>query len=353
MSKDLRLLYVEDDENLRVETSKLFSHLFDHISTAEDGAEGLKKFQEETFDIVITDINMPNMNGVEMVQAIKEIAPSQPIVITSAHDESHYLLPLIDAGVDKYILKPISMQNMLTVLGTVCSNIQNEKLVQAYRHELEVKNEALIKNNEKLKKIIRILDTKIKQEAVVRSKNSAPQEPSQAPSQDQDKTEEQPPAPKEHLPVPKEPVIQTFDDYILDNDMAEMQDLEEDIDSDAVSLQLQSEANASQVINLGKNFIRYGGILSNYPVFSQLGHSIIAMGEALSEHADVYCENAWEISTLLESFFYVLSKWRTAIFEEGVEDPHMYDASLINDMETIIMILENKQDDIEGDIEFF
>lgn len=354
ISKDLKLLYVEDDKDLREETSKLFSHLFESVDLAEDGAVGLEKYKNGTYDIIVTDINMPRMNGVDMVKAIKEINPTQTIIVTSAHDESQYLLPLIDAGVDKYILKPINMQNLMTVLGSVCSYIQNEQLISAYRKELEESNETLVKTVSKLEKMVRILDTKIKQENIVSKKNH--QAVTQASSESQT-TQNNDTVPKtESTPTEQAaptPEIQRFDDYILDNDMAELKELEEEIDATAVILQLQSSVNEQQVVDLGKNFKNYGSILSNYPIFGDLGHSIIDMGAALVEHSQTYCEKSAEISTLLESFFYVLSKWRNAIFEEGVTDPHMYDASLINDMETIVMILENKQDEIESEIEFF
>ena len=344
ISKELCLLYVEDDTNLREETRKLFEHLFKEVDTAEDGAIGLEKFKNKQYDIIVTDINMPNMNGVDMVKAIKAIDANQPIIITSAHDDSQYLLPLIDAGVDKYILKPINMQNLMSVLGSVCSHIQNDQLLDAYRKELEEKNEKLLKTVDELEKMVRILDTKIKQETIVNKKHTQnshteqnPDKQLQAEAQTLTKTNE----------------VQRFDDYILDNDMAELKELEEEIDAIAVTLQLQHTANEEQVIKLGENFQTYGSILSNYPVFSLLGSSIAKMGEALIQNHQTYCEKSVEISTLLESFFYVLSKWRTAVFEEGVSDPHMYDASLINDMETIIMILQNKQDDVESEIEFF
>ena len=342
ISQELRLLYVEDDTNLREETRKLFEHLFKEVDTAEDGAIGLEKFKNSTYDIIVTDINMPNMNGVDMVKAIKAIDAQQAIIITSAHDDSQYLLPLIDAGVDKYILKPINMQNLMSVLGSVCSHIQNEKLLNAYRKELEAKNEELLKTVAKLEKMVRILDTKIKQESIVNKKHEQQKE-NQEPKTSKPK--------EEKLTQTNE--VQRFDDYILDNDMAELQDLEEDIEATAVTLQLQKDINNEQVIKLGESFLRYGSILSNYPIFNLLGSAIAQMGEALIENYQTYQEKALEISTLLESFFYVLSKWRTAVFKEGVNDPHMYDASLINDMETIIMILQNRQNEIQSDIEFF
>ena len=274
ISKHLRLLYVEDDDNLREETSKLFSHLFNKIEIAEDGEIGLAKYKAGNFDLIISDINMPNMNGVEMVKKIREINPDEPIIITSAHDEASYLLPLIDAGIDKYILKPINMQSMMSVLATVCKNIKNARLVEEYKEELELKNDELTRNNDKLFKMIRILDSKIKNQRIAH--------PSEHTKSEKSEDVVEAVAPKKAAEE-ETPSIQTFEDYILDNDLSEMKELEEDIEANAVSLQMQNSANEPQVVKLGQEFSAYGTILSHYPVFSLLGSSIAKMGVALSE----------------------------------------------------------------------
>lgn len=86
----LKLLYVEDDKETRENTLRLLNQFFKYIKTAENGAQGIERFQEEEFDCVLTDINMPVLNGLGMIQQIKKINPSISIFVLSAHNETNY-----------------------------------------------------------------------------------------------------------------------------------------------------------------------------------------------------------------------------------------------------------------------
>lgn len=129
-SQDLKILYVEDDDNLRVKTTQLLGHLFENVATAENGQIGLEKYKSGTFDIVITDINMPVMNGIDMIANIKNINETQTIIVTSAHDESEYLLKLVKLGIENFILKPIELDAMLSVMYKISKRIYNDKKVK-------------------------------------------------------------------------------------------------------------------------------------------------------------------------------------------------------------------------------
>jgi YesN/AraC family two-component response regulator len=129
-SEGLKILYVEDDDNLRVKTTQLLSHLFENVVTAENGQDGLDKYNEDKYDIVITDINMPIMNGIDMIDNIKKINETQTIIVTSAHDESEYLLKLIKLGIENFILKPIELDAMLSVIYKISKRIYNDKKVK-------------------------------------------------------------------------------------------------------------------------------------------------------------------------------------------------------------------------------
>lgn len=126
----MKILYVEDDENIRQQTAQLFDAIFPFVVSAENGIEGLKRFKEESFDIVISDIVMPKMNGVKMSKEIKKLNPSQYIIILSAYNESDYLLDLINLGVSHFMLKPLQNKQLLPVLLELVSNIYNAKKVE-------------------------------------------------------------------------------------------------------------------------------------------------------------------------------------------------------------------------------
>jgi YesN/AraC family two-component response regulator len=161
ITSELTLLYIEDDDNLRTETAKLFGHLFKTVETAENGKIGLDKLNHCDFDLVITDINMPLMDGVTLSRKIRQSNQKQTIIVTSAHDESNYLLELINIGIDRFILKPLDMKKMIYTLFSVCTNISNEKLIQKYKQEIEATNMRLKDSNDELKSLLQTFDMKI------------------------------------------------------------------------------------------------------------------------------------------------------------------------------------------------
>jgi len=107
VSKDITILYVEDEEDVQENTKRPLIYLCDRILLAKDGAEGLELYKKHVPDIVVSDINMPIMNGIEMAKKIKQINQEQYIVFTTAHNESSYFIEAIEMQVDGYILKPI------------------------------------------------------------------------------------------------------------------------------------------------------------------------------------------------------------------------------------------------------
>ena len=135
-AKGLRILYVEDERLIRENTSLLLQTIFPDIETASNGLEGLNLYQNKPFDIVITDILMPELNGVTMVKKIKEINKYQSIIITSACEESNYLLELINLGVAQFLLKPIQTEQLLNIIYEVVTNIYNQKKVDEYTVQL-------------------------------------------------------------------------------------------------------------------------------------------------------------------------------------------------------------------------
>ncbi len=129
-TKELKLLFVEDDKSARISTMMLLEEFFVDIKQAEDGADGLAIFKEniDDIDIIITDINMPKLNGLDMIEQIREIDINIPIVIFSAHYESEYFIRSIYANVQGYVVKPIDITQFLNVLDKIIVKI---KLLQA------------------------------------------------------------------------------------------------------------------------------------------------------------------------------------------------------------------------------
>ena len=138
----LKVLYVEDDLSAREKVGNILKLFFNKISVAKDGLEAWDIFQNDNFDLIITDINMPRMNGIELIKKIKSIKQNQKIIIISAHDRGDYLLSAIEIGVDNFILKPVQMEQLKSVIYKVSTFIHNENIEKFYQIELEkeVKN---------------------------------------------------------------------------------------------------------------------------------------------------------------------------------------------------------------------
>ncbi|WP_419769835.1 MAG: diguanylate cyclase [Candidatus Marinarcus sp.] len=151
--QNIKVLYVEDEEDVRNFTAKTIKAIVKDIVVAENGLDGLEKFkQNQQIDLIVTDINMPKMGGLEMCEAIQKINPNIPIVITSAHNDPDFLKKAIDIGVDAYAMKPVDLYQLLDCMVKAIEPIFLRRELEALNFSLENKVE------EGIKKIKRILD---------------------------------------------------------------------------------------------------------------------------------------------------------------------------------------------------
>uniref|UniRef100_UPI0025E2FEC7 response regulator transcription factor n=1 Tax=Nitratifractor sp. TaxID=2268144 RepID=UPI0025E2FEC7 len=113
--KRLRILYVEDEAAVRESVRRNIAPFVREVITAANGEEGLERFREnrDRIDLIVTDIMMPKMNGIEMVDAIRKEDPEIPVIYTTAFDDRDSLLRTIQQSVSAYILKPIDLERLL------------------------------------------------------------------------------------------------------------------------------------------------------------------------------------------------------------------------------------------------
>ncbi|MCK9491694.1 MAG: response regulator transcription factor [Sulfurimonas sp.] len=121
--KSLRVLFVEDEENIARLLKEAIGDSFYSFTIAKDGRDGLEMFEKISPDIVITDINMPNMNGLEMANEIKKINQNIPIIILSAFSDKEKFLGAIDTGVAKYFLKPYEPDEILSYISSIADEL--------------------------------------------------------------------------------------------------------------------------------------------------------------------------------------------------------------------------------------
>jgi len=148
-TKYLHLLYVEDDREIVEQSLELFKMFFATVTVCEDGQKGLEAYEysmhaeNRSFDIVITNLNMPNLNGLGMIEQILNFNPIQRILVVSAQDESDMLLKLINLGINNFLLKPMQEKQLLEALYKISYNIHNEKISLRYNKEMSALNEYL------------------------------------------------------------------------------------------------------------------------------------------------------------------------------------------------------------------
>jgi putative nucleotidyltransferase with HDIG domain len=137
---------VEDDENIVLAIKSYFRRRFGEVFYAQNGKEGLELYKKKSPDIVVSDILMPIMNGLEMIEEIRRLDTEVPIAITTAYNESNFLLKAIDLGVDRYISKPIDKRTLEVVMNKIATSIINKKEASRLQHELIQNYEDTIKS---------------------------------------------------------------------------------------------------------------------------------------------------------------------------------------------------------------
>ncbi len=163
-TKNMTLLYAEDNVSVRTHTMEILKDLFGDIVVAVDGEDAMDKFYENKIDIVFSDINMPNLNGLEMTKMIRDFDDEIPILLNSAHSETNYFTKAIELRVDGYLLKPLQINIFLETLEDIVKKIKykeeyknNLAFLKQYQHLTDI-NTAVSKTD--LKGIITYVNNK-------------------------------------------------------------------------------------------------------------------------------------------------------------------------------------------------
>ena len=128
--KNLKVLIVEDEIDLANLIKSSIKELFFKVVIAKDGLEAIKKFDSFKPDIIISDIMMPNLNGLEISKKIKEKYSETPIVILSAHSHKEMLLEAINLSISKYFIKPFDIEEFIEYLKELSKKINKNKSIK-------------------------------------------------------------------------------------------------------------------------------------------------------------------------------------------------------------------------------
>lgn len=128
MEYKTRVMLVEDESTAREILGFYLSTLFDEVLVAKDGEEGIALFKaHRPIDLILTDIKMPNMDGMSMIEAIKELQEDQKFIIVSAHKEEELLLRSINLRVIGYFVKPLNIDTVMEILQKAKAEVLREK----------------------------------------------------------------------------------------------------------------------------------------------------------------------------------------------------------------------------------
>ncbi|SNS29824.1 Uncharacterized conserved protein [Anaerovirgula multivorans] len=147
--KKIKVLYVEDETITRNQVSRFLKKRVGRVITAENGQDGIKKFFEYQPDIIITDLIMPDINGIEMMKQLRTKGFRCPCIITSALSDSKTILETVDLKIEKYLIKPIDIDLLMENLTQIANEIlekrenllvvnQDSILTEDIKNELEL-----------------------------------------------------------------------------------------------------------------------------------------------------------------------------------------------------------------------
>ncbi len=129
------ILCVEDEPVAREQMLKILRRRGREVAAARNGKEGLAMFRRQAFEVVVTDIRMPVMDGLSMARQMKELNRDVKIVVTTAFTDLSYLMEAIDLGVDQYVLKPVEIDRLMAAIDRCAENIATRNQARRYQTE--------------------------------------------------------------------------------------------------------------------------------------------------------------------------------------------------------------------------
>lgn len=124
MLKDLDILYAEDEDFIRENTAEALKFMGFNVTSVNNGESAYEKYLEIKPDIVIADIEMPQLDGLSLAQKIRDKDKHTQILITTAYTNTEYFLKAVELNLVKYLLKPISLKDLKAVMDKCMANLE-------------------------------------------------------------------------------------------------------------------------------------------------------------------------------------------------------------------------------------
>ncbi len=140
---DISLLYVEDERITREQISRILQRVVTDLYIAEDGRQGLKIYKEKHPDIIMTDIMMPAMNGLEMSREIRALDRDSQIIMLTAYSDTEYLLECISLGINQYVQKPVDFSQLTTAIESCSDYIHMKRKLKHQEDRIKMLSQAV------------------------------------------------------------------------------------------------------------------------------------------------------------------------------------------------------------------
>ena len=140
---DISLLYVEDERVTREQISRILQRIVTELYVAENGQEGLELYREKRPDIIMTDIMMPVMNGLEMARNIRALDHDSQIIMLTAYSDTEYLLECISLSINQYVQKPVDFSQLATAIETCSNYVLLKRKLQQQESRIQMLSQAV------------------------------------------------------------------------------------------------------------------------------------------------------------------------------------------------------------------
>lgn len=148
--KTINIMYIEDDALATSKLKNILEKYYNKIIIASNGEDAFEKMKNEPkIDLIISDINMPKMDGLQFLEELRKVNSDTPFVFVTARDEPDKMLKAIQLDINNYILKPINLQNLLSILDKIIEKLYKEYLTQEKNSHIQLNKELFWNKNNK------------------------------------------------------------------------------------------------------------------------------------------------------------------------------------------------------------
>jgi CheY-like chemotaxis protein len=342
------VLIVDDEELIITMLERKLKRYFKRVDTAANGKEAIDKCKNYNFDLIISDIKMPVMNGIMFLKEIRKKDLNKRVIFMSAYDENEYFIELLNNGADGFLLKPNTEEQLLYLLYKNCKVIHQEKLNQALYKELDEKNTKLTKINLKFKKLYHKLIEKIKNDIdELINTNELAKEDLEIINLDIDKNEnffnlKDKSHDKNFEKISAKGYLEKIDFFKYNGDILEDFELIDELEFDIEGL-LNREYSLELIEKIKLFLTKYLQILTMLVEFETVTETLSILNDMLNINELQEIDDI-KFFTHLEQIINHLMNWRKSLFiKKDAKDIHFLDEKIINNCIEIQKILKKKK----------